>query len=70
MPMDTEKERGMGKKKESDFTSGYKKLPVKKRVDLIKVARNLLKQQQENNAILADAPVPQKVKRSSAKAEK
>ena len=41
-------------KKPNDFTSDYKKLPVKKRVGLIKVARNLLKQQQENNAILAD----------------
>ena len=52
------KESGMGKAKENkpyDFTTDYKKLPVKKRVGLIRIAKNLLNQQEENNAILADA---------------
>jgi hypothetical protein len=44
-------------KESYDFSKDYKDLPVKKRVNLIKIARNLLKQQKENNALLADAPV-------------
>jgi hypothetical protein len=48
-----------GKVKEPyDFGKDYKDLPVKKRVSLIKIARTLLKQQKENNALLADAPCP------------
>ena len=48
----------MGKKQKEkpfEFEKEYKGLPVKKRVGLIKIARNLLKQQKDNNATLADA---------------
>jgi hypothetical protein len=38
-----------------DFSKEYKTLPVKKRVRLIKIAKTLLKQQQENKTLLADA---------------
>jgi len=42
------------KAKPYDFQKDYKKLPVKKRVSLIKIARKLLIQQKENNALLDD----------------
>ena len=41
-------------KKSYDFSKDYKALPIKKRVTLILIAKNLLKQQQENNALLAE----------------
>ena len=47
----------MGKEIEQihyDFTNDYKKLPIKKRVNLIKIAKNLLRQQMEDRALLAD----------------
>jgi hypothetical protein len=40
-----------------DFGNDYKKLPVKKRAILIQIARNLLKQQKENNVLLYLASV-------------
>jgi len=43
-----------------NFEEEYKKLPVIKRVRLIKIARKLLIQQKENNALLADTPKPKK----------
>jgi len=43
------------KAKTYNFEEEYKKLPVIKRVRLIKIARKLLIQQKENNALLADA---------------
>jgi hypothetical protein len=53
------------KDKPYDFCNEYKALPVKKRTGLIKIAKNLLKLQKENNAILAiaDAP-PSKMEKS------
>jgi hypothetical protein len=39
-------------RKPYDFGKDYKALPVKKRVSLIKIARTLLNQQKENNALL------------------
>jgi hypothetical protein len=47
---------GKVNKEPYDFSKDYKDLPVKKRVGIIKIARNLLKLQKENNALLADAP--------------
>jgi hypothetical protein len=45
-----------GKKgKPCDFGTEYKALPIKKRVGLIKVARNLLKLQKDNAAMFADS---------------
>jgi hypothetical protein len=41
-----------------DFSNDYKILPAKKRVTLIKIARNLLKQQKEDSILLADIPLP------------
>lgn len=41
-----------------DFSKDYKLLPVKNRVNLIKIARNLLKQQKEDSVLLAGAPLP------------
>ncbi|MCL2190895.1 MAG: hypothetical protein FWB79_02780 [Treponema sp.] len=37
------------------FTKGYKKLPVKNRAGMIRTARNLLKQQDEDMEMLAFA---------------
>jgi hypothetical protein len=45
-----------------DFEKEYKKLPVIKRVRLIKIARKLLIQQKENNALLDDTPKPKRKK--------
>jgi len=42
------------KAKPYDFEKDYKKLPVIKRVRLIKIARKLLIQQKEDAVILAD----------------
>jgi len=50
------------KAKPYDFEGEYKKLPVIKRVSLIKIARKLLNQQKENNALLADTPKPKRKK--------
>jgi len=50
------------KAKPYDFEKDYKKLPVIKRVGLIKIARKLLIQQKENNAILDDTPKPKRKK--------
>ena len=48
-----------------DFEKEYKGLPVKKRVGLIKIARNILKLQKESADTLADAPNPKKEKRKN-----
>jgi len=48
------------KAKPYDFEKEYKKLPVKKRVGLIAIARKLLNQQKEDAVMLADAPIPKK----------
>ena len=48
--MDKEKEQ-----KAYEFTSDYRKLPIKKRANLIIIAKNLLRLQRENNALLTDA---------------
>jgi hypothetical protein len=50
------------KAKPYDFQKDYKKLPVKKRVGLIKIARKLLNQQKEDAVILADSTKPKKKK--------
>jgi len=47
------------KAKPYDFEKEYKKLPVKKRVGLIAIARKLLNQQKEDAVMLADADIPQ-----------
>jgi len=46
-----------------DFSNDYKKLPVKKRVGLIKIAKILLNQQKENTAILSDTIPPKENER-------
>ena len=38
-----------------DFINDYRELPVKKRVSLIMIAKKLLLQQKEYNALLADS---------------
>ena len=48
------------KEKPYDFDKEYKGLPVIKKVDIIKIARNLLKQQKENTALIADVPKRQR----------
>ena len=48
---------GMNKEKEQkvyEFTGDYRKLPIKKRASLIIIAKNLLRLQRENNALLTD----------------
>jgi hypothetical protein len=46
---------GKVKSKFYDFEKEYKALPVKKRLRLIMIARNLLKLQKENDTLLAYA---------------
>jgi len=46
------------KEKQVDLHKEYRDLPIKKRVSLIMIARNLLKLQKEKNAIIADPIVP------------
>jgi len=43
------------KERPNDFEKEYKALPIKKRVSLIQIARNLLKLQKENSVTLADS---------------
>ena len=38
-----------------NFTNDYKKLPIKSRASLIETAKNLLRQQKEDSALLVNA---------------
>lgn len=48
------------KEKQVDLHKEYRDLPIKKRVNVIMIAKNLLKLQNEKNAIIADASMPKK----------
>ena len=49
-----------------DFTKDYKKLPIKKRLGLIRTAKNLLKQQKKDLKTIADASCMQSPQAESA----